>query len=120
MRSRNGEYEYDSLRIPILPRMPTYSVEYRGSPGVVVHSACSRGGCSWSPSKSPYQNVSMSVRARRRREPLRPYVVGLSLFAVALGTLMFVIVGRPALPERLWQTLYGARVAAVIAQGCLP
>ncbi|MFN0064305.1 MAG: hypothetical protein ACKVPX_17490 [Myxococcaceae bacterium] len=51
--------------------------------------------------------IALLVRARRRREPLLPYFVGLSLFAVALGLLMVVMIGLPDLPEHLWQALYG-------------
>jgi hypothetical protein len=51
--------------------------------------------------------VALLLRARRRKEPLRPYVVGLACFFVALGLLVGVMVGWPDLPERLWQVLYG-------------
>lgn len=56
--------------------------------------------------------IALLVRARLRREPLRPYVVGLILFFTALGALIAVMIGRPDLPERLWHGLYGEAAAA--------
>lgn len=52
--------------------------------------------------------VALLLLARRRKEPLRPYVVGLGLFFVSLGLLVSVMVARPEIPERLWQGLYGS------------
>ena len=53
--------------------------------------------------------VALLVRARVKREPVRPYVVGVALSVGALGLLLALMLGMPALPERLWQHLYGAQ-----------
>lgn len=53
--------------------------------------------------------VALLLRARSRKESLRPYLVGLGLFFVALGLLVAVMVARPDIPERLWLALYAAR-----------
>lgn len=50
--------------------------------------------------------IVLLVRARLKREPLRPYVVALIFFFAELGALIAVMVAWPNVPERLWQSLY--------------
>ena len=50
--------------------------------------------------------VALLVRARRRREDLRPYAVAVKAFLGALAILVLVMVALPTLPAALWQLLF--------------